>query len=191
MKVEVSGKQFIFPVKCACCGGTADAELSTSASKATGRRVIRTKTNEWDIPYCDECVRHVNLAEGTASLTIMFCVISVLGAGVLWYFTSITVGIGFGILVLIATSVFYKKFTGQAQKKCTSSCACVTKSIVYLGWHGSTHRFSILSEPYAVEFMNANRQKLVNLSAKARRLLSSTENGSQTNAPRTPRRRES
>jgi hypothetical protein len=81
MQVDVSGHQFVFPTVCACCNGRADTELTVSTSKSTGKRVIRTSSNEWDIPYCKQCVLHVKAVESAKMLTWVLGAFSVVVAG--------------------------------------------------------------------------------------------------------------
>src|SRR5689334_15882635 len=68
MQVDVSGQQFVFPDICACCCGHANSTLSVAASKSTGKKVVHTRTNTWDFPYCGACLGHVRAAEAAVSL---------------------------------------------------------------------------------------------------------------------------
>jgi len=188
MRVDVSGHQFVFPTACVCCNGKADTELTVSASKSTGKRVIHTNTNAWDIPFCDRCVEHVKAAEAAVFLAWVLGVLSVVAAGVLWYFLTPFLGIPVGVAGLAGTGFLYNKLMADARAKCGPDCVCVEKAVKYLGWHGPLHKFWITSEDYALAFMVANQKKLVNLSQEATDLLKASGHVPRPSAPRAPRR---
>jgi len=72
-----------------------------SASKSTGKRVVHTKTNAWDFPYCSDCVRHVRAAEAATALAWTLAVVSVIAGGILWGVVSPYLGIPAGVLGLV------------------------------------------------------------------------------------------
>ena len=205
MQVDVSGHQFVFPTLCACCNGSADTELTVSTSKSTGVRVIRTSTNEWAIPYCQQCVAHVKLAvkateaaEAAKMLGLVLGGVSVVVAGICWYFMSPFLGIPIGIAGLVVTALLYAKFhtrcaelMKKAQAMCGPRCVCVDEAVRYLDWHGPLHMFWIGSQEYALAFMVANHKKLVNISPQASRLLAANGHLPSVGAPRAPRRNRS
>lgn len=188
MRVDVSGHQFVFPPTCACCNDKADTELTVSARKSTGKRVIHTSTNTWDIPYCDHCVEHVKAAEAAVTLAWALGVLSIAASGVLWYSVTPFLGIPVGVIGLVGAVLLYNKLMGGARAVCGADCVCVEKAVKYLGWHGPLHKFNIASLDYALAFMVANQKKLVNLSHEARDLLESSGRMPRLGARRAPRR---
>jgi hypothetical protein len=191
MRVDVSGHQFVFPTTCACCNGKTDTELTVSASKSTGKRVIHTSTNAWDIPYCDHCVKHVKAVEAAVTLAWVLGVLSLTAAGALWYFATPFLGIPVGVAGLVGTVLLHNKLMADARAMCGPDCVCVERAVKYLGWHGPLHKFWIASLDHALAFMLANQKKLVNLSQEARDLLESSGHAPRPGAPRSPRRHRS
>jgi|SRR5579863_1041253 len=188
MRIDLSGHSFVFPAKCACCGGPADAELAVSAIKTTGKRVVHTKTNVWDVPYCINCVRHVKAVEAAKALAWVLGILSVVIGVFLGYAVNSGTGIIMGGLALLGTGMVYANRLSQARSQCGSTCVCVGRAVAYLGWHGTLHQFEVLSAPFARDFMTSNQGKLVNLSSEARNLLAEAGSVPKTNTPRTPRR---
>src|SRR5262245_6868711 len=167
MRVEVSGYQFVFPQQCACCEASPDTVLTVSASKSSGKRVVRTKTNTWDFPYCSPCVRHFEAASAAKTMTWVVSVLSL----VVGLYLSSWLGFIVGALGIGGALFMYQKLMAQAKGMRTSSCVCVGKAVAFLGWDGTRQIFYVVSPIYAREFMIANKKKLINLSAEARRLI--------------------
>jgi hypothetical protein len=189
MRIDVSGHSFVFPNRCACCSGTPSTSLPISASRSTGKRVVHTKTNVWDIPYCAQCIAHVKAAENTKLLAWALGIASVV-IGVLMAFSNDSPAPGFvtGLIGLTLTVVVYRYGMTKARALCSAQCACVGKAVGYLGWHGTLHQFEVSSPSFARDFLTSNERKLVNLSNEARSLLASTGAIPKSNVPRSPRR---
>jgi hypothetical protein len=188
MRVDVSGYQFTFPMSCACCSGVANAQLTVSASKSSGKRVVHTKTQVWDIPYCTHCLQHVKAVEEAATVAKILTLLSVVGGGFVWYAAAPWIGILLAISGLIGTIILYNHQMTKARGMRSASCVSVAKAVAYLGWYGTLHRFEIVSVDFARNFMVENQRKLVNLSPQAQRMLASGGGVSTPNAPRGPRR---
>lgn len=167
MRVEASGYQFIFPQHCACCDTKADTALTVSASKSSGKKVVRTKTNTWDFPYCTQCKKHIEAADTANILTGVVCVISLVAAGYL----GSKVGAFIGVIGLVAALFTYIKLMAHAKSMLKASCACIGKAVGFLDWDGTRQVFKIVSHEYARKFMVANSRKLINVSPEARHLL--------------------
>ncbi len=173
MQIDLSGHSFVFPNQCACCNGPADAELTLSSSKSSGKKVVHTKTNIWDVPYCRRCLVHVAEAADARNVVTLIKVIAVVTGLLFWYFVSLAVGIGAGFMVIFLGGVLFYFQMKIAKSKCSRDCACVDRAIVYLGWQRTLHQFEVTSTQYALALMIANQRKLVNLSREARSLLES------------------
>jgi hypothetical protein len=174
MRVDVSGQKFAFPAKCACCNGQPDAELTISASKSTGKRVVHTTSKAWSVPYCSRCVQHVQAAEMAARVAWVFGILSAVGGAVFfWNDSQLPFAALFTVVGLVGTGLIHNRMMSRARSLCVPNCACVSRSISYLGWYGTLHRFEITSVEFALHFMAANHSKLVNLTPDARRLLQS------------------
>jgi hypothetical protein len=189
MRIDASGHNFVFPHKCACCGGAADTELGASATKSSGKRVVHTKTNVWDFPYCSRCVGHVMSAEGTRTVALILGIVSVSFGLFLGFVASATSGVMIGTLAIVGTGFIYRRGMAKARARCGADCVCVGRAMAYLGWYGTLHQFEVSSPQYAHDFMKSNQSKLVNLSVQAKNLLAGSPSP-KTDA-RTPRRYQS
>jgi hypothetical protein len=183
----------VFPAECACCGCFADATLAVSASRSSGKRVVHTKTNVWDIPYCSQCVAHVGAAaQSPSGITITLVLLSVILGFFLGYAVNLATGILSCFLAFVAIAFvsanLRERALAHARTLCSSNCVCVGQSVACLGWHGTVHEFEISSLRFATDFMLTNQGKLVNLSPQARDFLAQYGSASNTNAPRVPRR---
>ena len=188
MRVEVSGRQFTFPPICACCGNPANTNFTVSATKTTGKKVVKTSTNTWDFPYCAHCISHINAAKNASSMSTLVGVGSVLLA----LFFCYSVAMWFGTFVFIAgivgAVVLHSKLMAQAKAMSNAQCACIKEAVAFLDWDGARQVFEITSPNYALAFMVANSRKLVNLSSYARQLLESNGHGNHTNDQQSGRR---
>jgi hypothetical protein len=188
MRIDASGHSFVFPAACACCCSLSDVEMSVSASKSSGKRVVHTSTNAWDIPYCSRCIGHVNAVESGNRLIGILTFVALFFGAVLWYAAGSTMAAASTILMAIAIGLSGRSLTARARSQCSTDCACVGKAVAYLGWHGTVHQFEISSPRFAQNFMVTNQSKLVNLSQQARKLLEQSGSISKANGRRVPRR---
>jgi hypothetical protein len=164
MKVEVSGYQFIFPQICACCGSPPDRVLTVSASKKSGKKVVRTQINTWDFPYCSRCIKHKNSAD------FAIIVVAIIAITVFIIFTPLNVTVGLFVALAISLPL-YLWLWSQAKKLCSENCVCVRKAVRFVNWDGTRQVFEIVSPKYASAFMRENPKKLINLSLQARNLI--------------------
>lgn len=169
MRVEVSGKQFVFPRQCACCGRFPGSRLTISGSERN--RNSRTEGWIWDIPYCVQCVSHVKAVDrifiGGLSIVALFGICSFIVGFVL---TSWLSGLGFfaATTALVTGAVWILLSAvkiGQHEQCCTAF-----RAITYLGSAGAIHSFDFRSKGYCSAFVRANHHKLVNASASVSRI---------------------
>lgn len=168
MKVEVSAKNISIPRQCVCCAGTASVDLQASASKKRGKSQY---TNSWSFPYCTQCVAHIGRYNFAVGVLVAGLVLGFLGAVFIerWYGAIAGLGIAAWILLL-----------NSAKSMLGSTCVCTGPAVAYLGWHGTLHSFRFASQAYGLEFMLANRSKLVNLTSRQHQLLGGSSSGSST-----------
>ena len=58
-RVKISANIISWPQVCACCLGRPDTTYDAGYTRRTGKRVVRTQTKKWEVPYCDTCLEHV------------------------------------------------------------------------------------------------------------------------------------
>lgn len=160
VRVHVSGPHFIFPELCACCCELADRQLAVAASKSTGKRVIRTRTNAWDIPYCQTCLKHAKVYDEATASGCAQAVLSIVVLGAAWYSAGLFLGGALGLLMLVGTALLTNHLTSNAQQIQRPTCATISRSVKYVEWHGTVHELSMASRDYALAFMLANKKKL-------------------------------
>jgi hypothetical protein len=165
MLVKLSGQNFEFPQQCACCADTPQTTLATSQTRSTGYKGMGpTTTMWWDFPYCLNCVQHVNAANLAISTTAfiilgsfvvaLLCDFSPSSAWFsIWMASAGAIGGTFALSFLMAKA---KAIRG-------AQCACLHGSVKYYGWQGNNHKFDIVSVEYALAFMSANEEKLVDV----------------------------
>lgn len=188
MRVDVSGHSFVFPNECACCGGGADCDLTVSASRSWGSKVVHTESKSWDVPYCTGCLKHIRAFEVAGSFARWFTVISVLLGGLIGYGIDPYLGVAIGILAVGGTVLVYGRKLSIARAESSPDCVDLNRAIDYLGWSGTVHKFEFTSRHFACNFMRANQNKLVNLSFEARNLLSADGLTFTPSSSRSPRR---
>jgi len=189
MRIDVSGRIFAFPHKCACCCAPPDTELSISASRTWGSKVVHTETKSWGVPYCSDCIKHLRSMKAAYAFASWFTVFTVLLGVLIGFRVDLYWGISTGILALISTIAVFGMKLRDARAECGPNCAGANAAIAYLGWSGTLHSFEINSQRFAGDFMTANQRKLVNLTPEARALLSSSSPAPTPNVSRSPGRR--
>lgn len=168
MRVCISARIISFPRRCACCMGASEIERPARMSKSRGKRVVRTETRTWNIPYCLSCSGHASTWEtGTTLGWIVFAVAAVVTVAAMFNGSSresqatLIVGSIVSVSAGVGTAIFFK---GMATLTKKSSCALAGPAVHFVGWDGSVQVFDIAPKRYALEVMAANATKLVNVS---------------------------
>jgi hypothetical protein len=176
MRVSVSGKQFVFPRSCACCGGYPLTRITVSGTERN--RLARTKGWLWDIPHCALCKRHVRASEALLIAATVLLGISVLSAFLASVFTgSPLFGLQILLLMLAGSLLLLAAPLALLRTWRTKTCTGLTRSVRYLGSSGSCHTFEIKSRFYGVEFVRDNHRKLVNVTPEVASILRDTSFG--------------
>ena len=159
-RFQISARILSWPRKCACCGDAPDSHFRAAASRTTGKRVQRTTTSSWEIPYCSACLAHKAAYE----------------AAVLWLWGGVAAGIGawisasqalssgqagfvIGVVVFGASLWPYRKAQTAARAQMKTTCCTPVAAVRYLEWYGSLHTFEFESQTYTNEFLAANNKK--------------------------------
>lgn len=59
-RVQISARLIHWPQQCACCFGPFNDYYRATYTRVTGKKVIRTDSRWWDVPYCSECLDHLD-----------------------------------------------------------------------------------------------------------------------------------
>jgi len=144
---------------------------------------VHTDTRSWSFPYCFGCTAHVSAAKGAA---IAAGVIVVAAVVALVYCSFGLDQSGLGMLLcavgICAAIIVHNKMMSKAKSICSATCVSVKSAVGYRGWQGACHMFEVISSPYALAFMLANQNKLVNVRPEVWRWLE--ENGYGTSSGR-------
>lgn len=167
MNVHVSARKITFPRLCPCCSQESDTEVEITASRTTGKRVVKTVTKSWEFPYCKKCMEHTAVWNSriygylfiliSLAVSMFTCLADV---------ESETLSATFWLSMIIGASiggVIHWKVGNKAKEMCSSSCAAPGVGVEFLGWDGAVQSFSFTNQKYALAFMSSNRTKLQNL----------------------------
>ena len=160
--VEVSANILHWPDRCACCGGRSNTTYAAKTSRTSGKRVVRTETKGWHVPYCRACAKHVNAHAAAASMgsvALLAAIVAVIAfAAKAIDVSTVASGIG-GVFFLLAAFSF-----SRSTKLACRSCGSIAPAIRYKGWHGTFHAFEFENPDYADAFLDANRKKVMGFS---------------------------
>lgn len=187
MRIYLSGRKFTFPLQCACCGGTPETTLTVICGKSTGKRVIHTKVNTWDFPYCTQCIDHIRIAKNASVGMVLITVVSVIVAVYFGQFTAVST---YAWIIVAAGSAggfcVYNNLMHKARRNL--NCVSTGNAVAYLGWHASCHEFEVISRNYALAFMLANEAKLVNMTPDTWGWLQANRHGEKSDQQQSARR---
>jgi hypothetical protein len=79
---------------------------------------------------------------------------------------------------IAAAQVVYARLSRKAENLCSSNCASTREAVALLRCKDTGNSLDFDSEGYALDFMVANRSKLMNLSKESTRLLAERDHES-------------
>lgn len=176
MRVSVSGKQFVFPRSCACCGAYPLTSLPVSGTERNKRATTRGWT--WDIPYCVGCKRHIRASERILLLALAFGGMSFLSGFVASAWTGRwPLGLELAVFLLLAGAFVCWALWRYVQGRSSPNCLGMARTVIYIGSEGTCHTFDIRSAFYLSDFVRANHRKLVNVSPRVASILRNIQFG--------------
>jgi hypothetical protein len=166
MQVQVSARTISMPSKCPCCLEAAESSMSISASRTTGKRVVRTTTRGWNVPYCTVCCKHSEVWDTRFHGFFLLLLAPIACTAVSMSSTPDAGGATFLGAVALATILGALIFTstgGSARRLCKPTCVGPGRAASYQGWDGTIQSFDFNAPEYAKAFAELNRGKLVNV----------------------------
>ncbi len=157
-QLQVSAKILTWPRMCVCCCGTPDTTLRAAARRVTGKRVQRTTTSWWDVPYCEGCRRHARAF--SAAPVLLVC--ALVAAVILWLVVSSNSAPAAWLLAIACAGAgvwAFRATRAEGFANLRTTCAARTDPMRYAGWHGSIHTFIFASRDYLESFAAANERK--------------------------------
>jgi hypothetical protein len=105
-------------------------------------------TREWDVPYCSQCVEHVQLEASPPGGNLGGAIAGTLIGGPI----GLLIGLGSAAASVMGAVNHRSKLEGLLRP----SCVAVGPAVAYRGWYGDTHAFTFLSRDYADAFQRQN-----------------------------------
>lgn len=68
-RLRISAHIIRWPQACACCFGQANTAHDATSTRVRGKRVVRVNTRSWRVPYCSDCLEHVEADNYAKSIT--------------------------------------------------------------------------------------------------------------------------
>jgi serine/threonine protein kinase len=151
--VEVTGTTLQWPPACACCFEPSDSAFHVEYTTGGGFLGLFQETRGWDVPYCSQCLEHVELDRRRPGGN--------LGGAV----TGALVGGGLGLLIGLGSAAYAlygaSKYQSQLESLLKPTCVAVGPAVAYRGWYEDTHDFTFLNWSYANAFVRDNGGALV------------------------------
>jgi hypothetical protein len=160
--LTVSARMILWPRKCACCGEMADSQWRATATRRTGKRVVRTTSHSWDVPCCSQCLSHIQSYRTTRSFANVSVILVLFGLALIAYSWGSESARAVVPLVILFAGALVALLIGMrrgALAKMRSTCASLDAPIEYLGWNGTFHSFVFSNRAYVGEFQAANHTK--------------------------------
>lgn len=158
--VRVSARTLAWPSQCACCSGPSNGSLRAQYTRTTGKRVVRTDTRSWEVPYCSQCLRHVQLVQSGKNTRGTGIWLTVLGGLMLPCLYALVFPL-IMLIIGIAMIVSGNNTLRAAGAAATPTCGCLDPAVLYHGWDGSIQTFTFKNGVYAQAFQAANARKMV------------------------------
>ena len=163
-RVQVSARLLHWPQQCACCGGPSHTSLTAGHTRVSGKRVIRTSTRSWDVPYCSDCRQHVRLAQAAWGPLIGGSI-----GGIFLFLVGMGTGdtIGFLASSLLAGGVVWasvRSWRSQMARAVSLQgglCCSLGPAVIYHGWYGRVHTFTFYSRAFIDAFRRLNASKVL------------------------------
>jgi serine/threonine protein kinase len=151
--VEVDGESVRWPDRCACCFQQPDSALRVEHTAPGGFLGLFSETQGWDVPYCAQCVEHVQTEASPPGGNLGGAIAGALIGGPI----GLLVGLGSAAYALIGAASYRSRLEGLLRP----TCAAVGPAVAYRGWYGDTHAFTFLSREYADAFRRQNATTMV------------------------------
>jgi hypothetical protein len=175
MRIEVSGKQFVFPRSCACCGRFPTQTIEVRGGEKN--QLARTKGWVWDVPYCLQCKKHVVLTDRVQIGALALVAFAIGVAFTSGFARGPLPGLAVAALGVTGVGLVFVIVNRLRRQHLQRNCWGLGLAVEYLGSNRDCHAFEIKSYYYARDFILANHRKIVNASAKVAGILRNTEFG--------------
>lgn len=158
--VSISARLIYWPQKCCCCSGRTNATLNVTAENDS-----QTHSKTWGVPYCSDCIAHLDAAQRYQG-GISILIVLLLGGGS--FMLAAKAGAPFLVTVLLMILVPWaalwpirKSAVNEATRRMQKHCTCSHAAVSYFGWSGTVHRFGFSNREYRDDFIKGNVGKIL------------------------------
>jgi hypothetical protein len=171
MRVNVRGRPFDLPQRCACCGLAPSSEMPAAAPPKADK-VTRQQAAGWRFPICAACAHHATRWRAARLFTRWF---RFGGLGLVFLITvaagSASVLLFGGALVFALAALAGYLGEREARSLCKKGCASAGPPVTFAGFSGNVDSFDFAQQGYAGDFMRANLEKLAALPHETQRFI--------------------
>ena len=146
--VEVTGEELTWPDRCACCFEPADAAFPVEFTTSGGFLGLFSKTRGWDVPYCSQCLQHVEVQGSAPGGNLGGAVLGAVVGGPI----GLLIGLGSAASAIYKSSQYHSQLEGLLRP----SCVAVGPAVAYRGWYQEVHAFTFISWDFAERFRRMN-----------------------------------
>lgn len=158
--ITLSARKLDFPTACACCGGPPNAVYDAVLRRTRGKH---REDRVWSVPYCSNCIAHVERAArlahgaigiGCVSGAAMLAIWWTMGAPLVGLLVAVIAGVG-------AWGIALAQRIGAIRRSLPPRCAAIGPAVRYQHFRGAQHRIYFANSAYADEFERLNAKKVV------------------------------
>jgi hypothetical protein len=148
--------------------GEADTSHLASSTRVTGKKVVRTDTRGWHVPYCSDCLTHVRYHRAALAVFVIACVLGAVlaltgieNAQTVGPAVAVLAALG-GVLLVVGGGLLRAAILRGAEPYEKDGCAsCGSHAVAYHGWQGHVHSLSFANPGYAARFRAINARKML------------------------------
>ncbi len=149
----MAGETLRWPPRCACCFEPADATFAAEHTGGNGPFFLFEETHAWDVPYCSQCLEHVQEAAQPAGPGVGRMAAGSLVGAALGGPLGLLVGLGGAAAASVLGAT---QQSARLQELLKPTCVALGPAVDYRGWDRDTHTFAFLNRDYAQAFADEN-----------------------------------
>jgi hypothetical protein len=150
-KIGVYIDDIKWPKRCLCCFEKPDNHFKVTCFSALNTFVDKDKTQEFSVPYCSDCLKHIESQKPSNRIVLGGAIIGILFLFMHLWIPAIVIIV---LSIIIALVVSSKKHANGDGLK--DSCSGYNEAITYYGFKNGRHLFNFHNEQYAKAFLRLN-----------------------------------
>lgn len=150
-KIGVYKSRFNWPKRCVCCFGKPDAQLKIPCSLKLDNLVDLDKSPDLYVPYCKQCLKHIENQKPGNRLMLIGVVITILLLLAHAWIAAIVV-----FFVFLGLSLRMSMKISNNGTDSNDECSTLNEAVMYYGFKSGRHVFNFHNEQYAKSFHKLN-----------------------------------